>query len=114
MKYGFWKLLRAQYSWYNDRVNILVAFGIATLWVVVSHLTGNLSVEPVEYYWAGLFFMYAMVFIYVYVVYNMLKLVCMFIFCYCVSSLSKKGNFEAIDTYNQALTWRQKKVYNKV
>lgn len=117
MKYSYWKLLRAQWSWNNIKELILMVMCVNFICTGILTLTGGFTltdtvtkevIDPS----AG---MLALVFLVAWLVYSVscvvmyqtLKVLLLTpVMCF-ITYHSNKGVQEAINLYNEALTWRQ-------
>jgi hypothetical protein len=106
-KFSFWELFKRQWSWKNDRESLILNLFLATLTTVTYHFCDSIHVSPAEEYWKGVVILFTIIFVNMFVFYQMLKMLGMIAFCSLVTYLSNKGDTEAMQMYNEALTWRQ-------
>ena len=114
MKYSFIKLLRAQYSIKNDKINFYMCFCVALFVSAISIAIIIYKIPSDKFYYPGhvealsscaLFILYQ--FAYLLTLYYTIKTVLMSFFCWGVSSLAKKGEPKQQLNYVEMLTWRQ-------
>ncbi|UUW39761.1 hypothetical protein VP14_074 [Vibrio phage VPMCC14] len=105
--FKFWQLYKRQWSWNNDKVNLLISLIIALLLTSVYHFTGSIQMEPVEYYLYGVCLLLMAQFICMIVIYQSLKAIGMLLYCSLVTYMANKGDSRAIQIYIEMLVWRQ-------
>ena len=118
-RYPFWKLLRAQWSWKNDRIMMLGNFGMAILINGLNIFSGEVTYtetgEPVSGLPLFLIFITSSGILGVLMVltYHAIKLILLSIPCYLLCyGLNKNkwvGNdhYEMVERYEKMLAWRQ-------
>ncbi len=116
MKYSFWKLLRAQWSWNNDKAVIYMSFALGFVWSLYSCLTGTFTntatgeaIEPTMYLLSVIFLIGWVFFslLSVLLPYQLAKVLILTFYCYFVTKFAKQGEIDYIEAYEQALVWRK-------
>lgn len=105
--FNFWQLYKRQWSWNNDKVNLLIYFIMSLLLTSTYHFTGSIQIEPTGYYWYGVGILFLILFIGISVVYQSIKAFMMLLFCSLVTYMANKGDTKAILIYIEALDWRK-------
>lgn len=105
--FKFWQLYKRQWSWNNDKFNLLIYFTISLLLISTYHFTGSIQVAPLGYYWYGLGRAFLTLFIFTGMIYQSIKAFMMLLFCILVTYMANKGDTKAMQTYAEALIWRQ-------
>ena len=117
MKYSYWKLLRAQWSWNNTKGLILTVICINFIFTGILTLTGGFTltdtvtkevIDPSGGMLALVFLVAWLVYsVFGVVMYQILKVLLLTpVMCF-ITYHSNKGIQEAINLYNEALVWRQ-------
>lgn len=118
-EYPFWKLLRAQWSWKNDRVmliiNLISGFFVSCVNLLLMEVTYTETGLPVEgsdltililvsTFVLGLF----MTLVYQLIKLSLLSLLCGLL-CYGLNNNKWSGEdyYEMVERYEEMLTWRQ-------
>lgn len=117
--YPFWKLLRAQWSWKNDRVmliiNIITGFFISAVKLSTSEVTytdTGLPVENSDMFVIFLILAFAISVMFS-LVYQTLKVVLLTtlcgLLCYGLNNNKWSGEdyYEMVERYEEMLTWRK-------
>lgn len=104
---GWFKIMARQWSWNNDRWSLLFSIIFSVITVVGYHYTGNLKIEPLEYYWAGFVLGVILQCVWIFGVYHFIKLMILSPSFLCICYFKNKGNTQALETYNKAWDWRQ-------
>lgn len=118
-KYSFWKLIRAQWSWNNDKIGLAVNLSISVLLTLSYILSGDIvysetgsPVQGIDII-KGFFVVSLTYFVMFTLVYHTLKLIIMTIACSLVCYLtqnkfSKHPRYrEAVEMYKEMLTCRR-------
>lgn len=107
--YSYWKVLRAQWSWNNDKVGLLINAIISVILTLFYFISGaiTMTATPDYLYILGLVIFFAWQTVWLSFVYHTLKLVILGSILAVVCHEAKKGNPKAESFYNEALTWRQ-------
>lgn len=105
--FSFWEVYKRQWSWNNDKINLLISFIMALLLTSVYHFTGSIQMEPAEYYWYGVGLLFIVQFICMIVIYQSLKAIGMLLYCGLVTYMANKGDTKAMQIYIEMLVWRQ-------
>jgi hypothetical protein len=105
--YSYWKVLRAQWSWNNDKFTLLFAVVVSLFLVGVVHFTGIVYVGSIEEYIKELFVILLVQMVSWLLLYYTLKVLllgsCVMLVCKWV----KDGDCNAKRIYKEILTWRQ-------
>ncbi len=110
MNYSFWKLLRAQWSWNNDKFwvkSYFISVPLYALWWVLGITLSN--GEPLALFdriVVGIF-CGAIHALFVILSYHLVKLIVLGASCWFCSYCAKEGNVSAQDSYVEMLTWRK-------
>lgn len=107
--YSYWRVLRAQWSWKNDKFGILMDVIIAAAVTLFYFLSGSITITatPEFLYVIGVLVFFAGQVIWLALMYHTLKLLILGSILLLVCYEAKKGNSKAVAFYNEALTWRQ-------
>lgn len=97
-KYKTFKLLKAQWSWSNDKSGLLVNLALSLILGLI--LTIKLPITFTVAY-------VILNFIWITSLYHTLKFIVLGLVCWLVASQANEGNEKAIDYYNEMLTWRK-------
>lgn len=118
-QYTFWKLLRAQWSWNNDKIGLWIDLGIGVLTAMVYIYLGVFVYKdtglPVEGFDAVKIFFYVTMItaIYLSILYHTIKLILMTLICFivyhlCKAKFSEESYYkEATLLYEEMLEWRK-------
>lgn len=118
-EYPFWKLLRAQWSWKNDRVmiilNLITSLFINCVHLLFGEVTYTETGLPVEGFDLTILILISttVLGIFMTVMYQIIKLILFTMYCYlvCYSLKDKfsedKSYSEHKALYEEMLTWRQ-------
>jgi len=114
-KYSFLKVLRAQWSWKGTRDNWLRSGVIAFVWAllyfylgtVTDKTTGVVIEQSITEHWQLFLFLFVVEFLWIEFLWNTLKLLILGSALAFVTYYANKGEEEAVEMYEEALTWRK-------
>jgi len=114
--YSYLKLLRAQYSWNNDKVtfyiNSVLSLAISLLYVLTGVVTYTETSNPVEVFSSATFLLWMVWFGWLMVLYHTIKFIVLgVVLCGAITYFAKYGDekekSEAQERYREMMSWRQ-------
>jgi hypothetical protein len=112
--FSYWKLVRAQWSWKNDKIGMCISLGISLFILSVYLLYGVVSItaESYLYYLIGFVYFWLYILLVIEVIYHTIKLLLLGSYCIAVTYIARNSTntetkLKAITQYNEMLTWRQ-------
>lgn len=105
--YSYWKVLRAQWSWKNDKIGLLGNSVLSVVVITYYFITGILPASTIVDYLVGFTGLIVILTLVYTIIYHILKLLILGPILVVVCYEAKNGNPKAESFYNEALTWRQ-------
>lgn len=112
--FSYWKLVRAQWSWKNDKIGLCISLGISLFVTLVYLLYGVVYITAGTHllYLIGFVYFWGLSFLFIEVSYHIMKLLVLGVYCILVTNMARgevntTTKQKAIDIYNEMLTWRQ-------
>ena len=116
MKYTWWGLFKSQYSWKNERDNVIVVFIVSVVFKILTYISEGLvyesSGDPVEFLGIVYLLYFLVKYIWLLMVYYALKFVLLGVIAcglvtYCCKSNDEALAMKAKRAYDEMFHWRK-------